>query len=306
MIQTSVNWLHEGASLLTSQNTEEPKAASVDVTRDKDGHPIYDTAREVVIKERFYALVCMMRRLRRGCPWDREQTPESLKKYVLEESYEVLEAIENRDWRALEDELGDFMLQVIFQAEIQEERGEFAIEDVLEGIVTKMVGRHPHVFGDLSLAEAKDVEANWDSFKQKEKGEAAPTSALASLTKGLPALLESYKIGKKAAKVGFDWDDPLRVLDKIEEEIAEVRQAFQEQDRAHQQEELGDLLFAVSNLVRKAGFEPEETLRLANAKFVRRFKAMESLATSQGRDFKALDLDQQEILWNTVKKDPPN
>nr|WP_279382590.1 nucleoside triphosphate pyrophosphohydrolase [Acanthopleuribacter pedis] len=244
----------------------------------------------------------MMRRLRRGCPWDREQTPESLKKYVLEESYEVLEAIENRDWRALEDELGDFILQVVFQAEIQEERGEFAIEDVLEGIVSKMVGRHPHVFGDLSLAEAKDVEANWDQFKQREKGEAAPVSVFATLTKGLPALLESYKIGKKAAKVGFDWDDPQRVLDKIEEEIGEVRQAFQADDRTHQQEELGDLLFAVSNLVRKAGFEPEETLRQANAKFVRRFKAMETMAGEQGRDFNALDLDEQEALWNAVKK----
>lgn len=287
---------------MSSTPTDPTQAAAVDVTRDRDGSPLYDAAREAELKQRFFELVCMMRRLRRGCPWDREQTPESLKKYILEESYEVLEAIENGDWPALADELGDFILQVVFQAEIQEERGTFAIEDVLAGIVTKMIGRHPHVFGDLALAEAKDVEANWDRFKQQEKGQTAPASALASLTKGLPALLESYKIGKKAAKVGFDWDQPEPVLDKIAEEIDEVRQAFAEGDPVHQQEELGDLLFAVSNLVRKAGFEPEETLRLANAKFVRRFKAMERLAASRGQTFSALDLAQQEALWGEVKK----
>ncbi len=287
---------------MSSTPTDPTETTAVDVTRDRDGRPLYDATREAVLKQRFFELVCMMRRLRRGCPWDREQTPESLKKYILEESYEVLEAIEEEDWSALADELGDFILQVVFQAEIQEERGTFAIEDVLAGIVTKMIGRHPHVFGDLALAEAKDVEANWDRFKQQEKGETAPASALASLTKGLPALLESYKIGKKAAKVGFDWDQPGPVLDKITEEIDEVRQAFADGERAHQQEELGDLLFAVSNLVRKAGFEPEETLRLANAKFVRRFKAMERLAASRGQTFSALDLDQQEALWGEVKK----
>jgi len=271
----------------------------MDLTRDKNGAPLFDAAKSEAVKQRFFELVCIMARLRRECPWDRQQTPASLKKYILEEAYEVLETIEAEDWSGLREELGDFLFQVMFQAEIQAETGRFDIEDVLAGIVGKMVHRHPHVFGEMKLS-AEEVARNCDRLKQSEKG--PRQSLFDGVTRGLPAWPESYKIGKRAAKLGFDWPEPLRVLDKVEEEIAEIRQAVAEGDADHIREELGDLLFAVSNLVRKFGCEPEETLRAANAKFMNRFIAMEELAAAQGLDFETLDLDRQESLWEEAKR----
>ena len=280
-----------------------PDPDTVDVTRDAQGQALFEDARAERIKDSFYRLVCVMERLRSGCPWDRKQTPASLKKYVLEEAYEVLEAIETEDWDLLREELGDFSLQAVFQAKIQEEADRFTIEDVMEGIVDKMIRRHPHVFGDLDLAQAEDVEANWDQWKRAEKGHtAADHSALDGLTKGLPALLEAYKIAKKAAKVGFDWDRPRQVIDKIHEELNEVEEALASGDGAALQEELCVVLFAAANLVRKAGFEPEETLRLANAKFSRRFRRMERLAGERGQVFAELPLEEQETLWQAAKR----
>ena len=270
-----------------------------DITQTGDGRPLFSPEKAASIGRAFYEMVCLMARLRRECPWDKEQTPESLKKYILEETYEVLEAIEDQNWINLRGELGDFMFQVLFQSVIQEEAGRFDIEDVVRGLTAKMVHRHPHVFAETHVSRPEQVESNWEKLKQAEKGHPAQ-SLFDGFTKSLPALLESYKVGKKAAKVGFDWPEPDRVLNKIEEEIQEVRDAGQ--DREALQEELGDLLFAVSNLVRKHGFEPEETLRLANAKFVGRFREMERLARQDGRDFKDLDLDTQEAYWNRAKQ----
>ena len=270
----------------------------VDVTLDHKGQPLFTDEKTTAIKDRFYQLVCVMARLRNNCPWDREQTPDSLKKYVLEEAYEVLECIENRDWEGLREELGDFIFQVAFQAQIQSEEGRFDMEDVLAGIVSKMVSRHPHVFENQQLT-AGQVAKNWERIKAAEKG---PSQSLYDhFTKGLPALLESYKIGKKAARVGFDWPEPARVMEKISEEMEEVSQAASSHSPEHLQEELGDLLFAMSNLVRKYGFEPEETLRAANKKFVARFRKMEDLSRQAGRNFEDLDLDSQEALWELAK-----
>ena len=271
----------------------------MDLFHDAQGKPFYSAQEEARIKQNFFELVCVMARLRRSCPWDQEQTPESLRRYILEEAYEVMETIADQNWQGLREELGDFLLQVVFQAEIQAERGQFDIADVVAGIVDKMVRRHPHVFEEQQLT-SEEVALNWEAIKRAEKGE--PRSLFDGFTKGLPALLESYKIGKKAAKVGFDWPEPEPVLAKIKEEIQEIEEAETSQDPALIQEELGDLLFAVSNLVRKHGFEPEEVLRAANRKFVRRFRTMEDLAQADDVDFAGLDLDIQEAYWTRAKQ----
>lgn len=271
----------------------------MDLTRDEQGRPIFARDKALAIQAAFLRLACMMERLRENCPWDREQTPDSLKKHILEEAYEVLEAIEARDWQGLKEELGDFLFQVLFQARIQSESERFDIEDVLGHIVEKMVRRHPHVFGETRLTRPEEVSVTWEKIKQKEKG--GGDHLFDGFTKGFPALLESYKITKKAAKVGFDWDHPGQVLDKIEEEIAEVLAAQAEGNSQKLAEELGDMLFAMSNLVRKHGFEPEETLRAANRKFIRRFTLMERLAREDGLVFAELSLERQEVYWQKVK-----
>ncbi len=269
----------------------------MDLRQNKAGQPLFDEAREERVGRRFLDMVAVMARLRAECPWDAKQTPESLKRYVLEEAYEVVDAIERGDWDGLREELGDHLLQVLFQAQIQQEHGRFEIADVLDRLIEKMVHRHPHVFGELEADEAA-VVANWETLKRREKG---GEGLYDGFTHGLPALLASYKISSKAAKVGFDWPDPEQIIDKIHEELGEVREA-REGSPEYLAEELGDLLFAVSNLTRKLGFEPEECLRLANRKFVRRFTAMERLAADAGQDFATLDLDAQEAYWQRVKQ----
>ena len=270
-----------------------------DVTRDENGQRLFSPEKEARLKQCFYEMVCMMARLRKQCPWDREQTPASLKRYSLEEAYEVLETIEAGDWDALREELGDFVFQVAFQAEIQAEEGRFDVADVLADLVDKMVSRHPHVFGDVAVADAEEVNVNWERLKQAEKG--SRSSIYDGMPKTLPALLESYKIARKAAKVGFDWARPDQVEAKIAEELDELRAAADEPPE-RVREELGDLLFAVANLVRKHGFEPEETLRMANRKFVRRFQQMEALARARGKALAMLDLESQEALWQEAKR----
>ncbi len=273
----------------------------MNLRRDKAGQPLFDETRAERIGRRFLDMVGVMARLRAECPWDRKQTPDSLKRYVLEEAFEVVDAIERQDWDALCEELGDHLLQVLFQAQIQQEQARFEIADVLDRLIEKMVHRHPHVFGELEADEAA-VVANWELLKRREKGN---EGLFDGFTHSLPALLASHKISAKAAKVGFDWPDAEQIIDKIQEELGEVRQARAE---APEQlaEELGDLLFAVSNLTRKLGFEPEDCLRQANRKFVRRFTAMERLAADHDQVFAELDLEAQESYWQRVKRAESN
>lgn len=270
---------------------------------DADGSRLLSEAQEVAIKEGFYELACIMARLRKGCPWDRKQTAQSLKRYVLEEAYEVVESIDICDWDGLCDELGDFLFQVVFQAQVHQESNHFDLVDILTRINQKMVRRHPHVFENQDIS-VEEVAANWEAIKKREKGltETDKPSLFDNHTRGLPALLDSYKIARKAARVGFDWPEPAPVLDKIEEEIGEIREALASGDKAAVQEELGDLLFAVSNLVRKLDMEPEETLRKANRKFIHRFRKMERLASQDGVAFESLDLGDQEAYWQRAKK----
>ena len=244
-------------------------------------------------------LLQIMARLRdpvSGCEWDRAQNFASIAPYTIEEAYEVADAITREDMAGLRDELGDLLLQVVFHARIAEEAGTFAFADVAEAICAKLEARHPHIFGDAADSGERQGE-RWEQLKATERAAAGATSALDGVAQALPALLRAEKLQKRAARHGFDWPDTDGPADKLREEMAELAEA----DAAHKAEEAGDLLFAAVNLVRAYGIAPEDALRAANAKFERRFRAMERMARSIGRDFDRLNLDEQEALWQSVK-----
>lgn len=249
-----------------------------------------------------------------GCPWDLEQTFASITPYTLEEAYEVVDAIERGDLADLRDELGDLLLQVVFHARMAEEQGAFAFGDVVEAITKKLIRRHPHVFGstkDLSPAEVKSL---WDSIKAEEKAERKAERArmglapeaheagfLGGLPTALPALTRAQKLTTKAAKVGFDWPDAAQVIDKIHEELDEVKEAASSKDGDRIEDEIGDLLFSVTNLARHFGIDPERALRRTNAKFERRFRAVEQGLVEQDRSLDEASLEEMERLWVAAK-----
>lgn len=257
----------------------------------------------------FMEAVFIMARLRApgGCPWDREQTFASIQRHTLEETYEVLDAIDRENWPDVKDELGDLLLQVLFYAEMAQEADYFTLRDVLENLNAKLIRRHPHVFGDVQGVEkAETVLANWEIIKQTEKASRANNQEDASLLdevpRRFPALMEAEKLGKKAASVGFDWASAEDVLQKLEEEIAELRVAMTSQDRSAQEEELGDVLFTVVNLSRKLKIAAEFSLRAGNTKFRRRFHRAEQLAAG-GKPLAEHSLDELELLWNQAKRE---
>ena len=247
-------------------------------------------------------LVKVMSRLRSpdGCPWDIEQSHATLRRYIIEEVYEVLEAIDEQDPTHLCEELGDLLLQIVFHARMAEEAGDFSMQDVVDTVTEKLIRRHPHVFGDISVQDAAEVIVNWDAIKRREKKQ-KPKSALDGVPQGLPALLRANKLQMKAAKVGFDWDDIAPVWDKVAEELAELRQAAANGNPAEIEDELGDVVFAVVNLGRFLGVETEVALNRANNKFSRRFFQVEALLRQQGRKWQELDLAQMDELWLAVK-----
>ena len=249
----------------------------------------------------FAPLVDIMRQLRApgGCPWDRVQTPESLRKHILEEAYEVVEAIDLKDKQLLLEELGDLLLQIVFQARIAEEAGGFSMQDVVDGITDKLIRRHPHIFGDVQVSDAAAVLVNWEAIKRKEKPERK--SQLDGVPKDLPALMAAAKLQGKAADVGFDWQDISPVLDKCREEWHELLAAIDEKDAAHMEEELGDLLFAVVNLSRFLHVNSELSLLAANRKFKRRFRFVEEKVKSLGGDWRKFPLDKLDVFWNEAK-----
>lgn len=248
-------------------------------------------------------LRAIMHRLRApgGCPWDAEQSHASLVSNLIEEAYETVDAIHRHDLPHLEEELGDLLLQVVFHSELAAEAGHFDLDDVARGICDKLVRRHPHVFAASAAATADEVLAQWDAIKRDEKGD-QHRGLLHGTGKGLPALLRAAKLQKKAAKLGFDWPDDRGVFDKIREELAEVEAAIAGDDPAAVQEELGDLMFAVVNLVRRHGGDPELVMAAANAKFEKRFAAMESHLAARGLDPAGATLDQMEESWSAVKR----
>ena len=239
-----------------------------------------------------------------GCPWDLEQNFKSIAPYTIEEAYEVADAIDRNDMNDLREELGDLLLQPIYHAQMASEIGEFSIEDVINDVTQKMISRHPHVFGDKAAQNASEVDQIWDERKkneQKEKGADTEQSALDGVTKGLPALLRAEKLQKKAAKVGFEWPSTDQVLDKLEEEIAEMREALANKDKDNQAEEIGDILFVVANLARMNGINPETALRDGNNKFEKRFKALEDNFKVKNKNITTASLQEMETEWQNVK-----
>jgi len=265
---------------------------------------------------RFDRLVDIMRALRApdGCPWDREQTHASLRPFVLEETYEVLDAIESGNPAALREELGDFLYEAVFLAQISEEAGHFSIADAIQSIADKLVRRHPHVFArhtdDGAPMTAEQVVEKWEAMKARERAAAGPLpdlpakTTLSGVPKTLPSLLRAYEISARAAVVGFDWAKAADVLDKIEEEVGEVRREVESGatgDLSRAEEEMGDLLFAIANLSRKLGIEPESALRRANDKFTKRFEAMERAFDGRGVTLSKAPLEEMESEWVRLK-----
>jgi ATP diphosphatase len=289
---------------------------------------------------KFERAVSVMARLRApgGCPWDREQTFDSIKPYTLEETYEVLEAIDNRDWDELTGELGDLLLQVLFYSEMAREAGHFTIDNVLDRLSDKLIARHPHVFGDVKAETAGDVLRNWEALKaeekkkrlaagggKKKKEEEHPESVLAGVSSAIPALLEAFKLSSRAAHVGFEWPAIDGLFEKLEEETGELRQqlelfpppgprppnrgvagasgaAVSEELKARMEDEVGDLLFTVVNIARFLQLDPESALRKTNRKFKRRFQAVESELRASGRNLRESTLEELESLWQKSKQ----
>ncbi|TYC84393.1 MULTISPECIES: nucleoside triphosphate pyrophosphohydrolase [Acetobacterium] len=265
---------------------------------------------EIDVYQGFQGTVELMKALRakEGCSWDRSQTHESLRSYLLEESYEVLEAIDNQDWDNLAEELGDVLFQIVFHAEIASEAGRFNINQVISGINEKMIRRHPHVFIDKASFNPDQVETNWDAIKRLEKGESIAAqenpglaSEMKKIPKALPALMEAYKVQKKAAKVGFDWPEPTAALEKIDEETLELRAAMAENDPQKVAEELGDLLFSVVNVSRLLKLQPELVLRKATEKFIARFGKMEEVASQENKSLNDYTFEELDEAWNRSK-----
>ncbi len=248
----------------------------------------------------FEKLVEIMAKLRSpdGCPWDREQTHESLKPYLIEEAYEVLEVIDKEDTGGLQEELGDLLLQVIFHAQLAEEEKQFTILDVLQSINEKLISRHPHVFGEAQINTADEQRIHWENLKREER----QSSCLDGVPKHLPALLRARRIQQKASTVGFDWKEKEPVWEKVKEEIEELDTAIQSKNRKAVEEEFGDLLFSLVNLSRFIRINPEDGLNRAIDKFIDRFQKLEKIMEEEGQDLKDASLEEMDKVWDRIKK----
>ena len=263
--------------------------------------------------EWFEKLVAVQARLRapNGCPWDREQTHQSLRTYLLEEAYEVLEALDTENDAKLAEEMGDVLLQIVFHSQIAQEEGRFTVAEVIREIHDKMIRRHPHVFGKTRARDAAEVLRNWEQIKAEERrtskeraekdSQGEPASLLDGISRALPATLEGFQLTRKASRIGFDWEDSAGVIAKMQEERAELETALRGAGRQKIEEEMGDLLFAAVNLSRFLHVDPEIALKKANVKFSRRFRAMEARARESGREFKNLSRKEMEALWDATK-----
>jgi XTP/dITP diphosphohydrolase len=253
--------------------------------------------------EQLIEVVAQLRSPDGGCPWDLVQTPQTLIPYVIEEAYEVVDAIATEDPNAIAEELGDLLLQVVLQAQIASEYGQFTLQEVAQGITQKLIRRHPHVFGDVTVEDAEEVHHNWEKIKAVEKGETLEESKLLSrklnrYARTLPPLMAGMKISQKAAAAGFEWDNVEGVWEKFEEELTELKEALQTEDRTHQEAELGDVLFTLINIARWYGLDPSESLRGTNRRFIQRLSKMEIFAERPLTDY---TLDELERLWQKAK-----
>ncbi|MBD1838730.1 nucleoside triphosphate pyrophosphohydrolase [Coleofasciculus sp. FACHB-64] len=267
----------------------------------ESAHPMPQTALEAL--QQLIEIVAQLRSPNGGCPWDLAQTPQTLTPYVIEEAYEVVDAIRTGDKDAIAEELGDLLLQVMLQAQIASESGQFSLTDVVQGLTQKLIRRHPHVFGEVEVETAEEVHENWQKIKAAEKGETTQDAQqlsrkLTRYSRTLPPLMAGMKISQKAAAAGFEWENIEGVWAKFHEELAEFEEALQQEDEAHQQAELGDLLFTVINLARWYDLDPSEALQGTNQRFIQRLKKMEAFADRPLSDYR---LDELETLWQQAK-----
>lgn len=258
--------------------------------------------------EKLLKIMEKLRDPKNGCPWDIEQDFESIAPYTIEEAYEIHDAIERQNWSDLKEELGDLLLQVVFHSQMAKEKGLFSFNDVVDSIAQKMIDRHPHVFGDKKIESAEAQSMAWEDVKKQErlKKKTKPNehvSQMDNIPLALPALKRSEKLQKRAAQVGFDWTTEQQIINKINEELEEVKQEIKEKNEHSKiQEEIGDLLFAVSNLARKYSFDVEETMKKANKKFEKRFRQMEKNTLQNGQSIEKLTIDEMEQEWQNIKK----
>jgi tetrapyrrole methylase family protein/MazG family protein len=252
----------------------------------------------------FKELVEIIAKLRseEGCPWDREQTHETLKMGIIEEAYEVIETIDRKDDEKLEEELGDLLMQVLLNAQIAKEEGKFGINGVIQKINEKLLRRHPHVFGDLEVKDSEEIMRNWDRIKSEERANKDENSILDGIPIHLPALIQARKVQSRASRIGFDWDKSSDVLKKVEEEVDELKESIVNADQPSIEEEIGDILFSIVNLSRFLNVEPEDALRKTTAKFMRRFKQMEAQITQNGKKLTDYDLAGLDKFWDSIKE----
>jgi MazG family protein len=253
----------------------------------------------------FQRLVEIMDNLREKCPWDRKQTIDTLRSMTIEETYELADAITEKDWNGIREELGDVLLHIVFYARIGKEQGKFTLDDVINGISEKLISRHPHIYGDVQVNDEEDVKRNWEKLKLKE----GKTSVLSGVPNGLPSMVKAMRLQEKAKQVGFEWDNREQVWEKVDEEIAELKEAVKDWDdtdtevnKVKVEEELGDVLFSLVNYARFLHTDPEQALERTNKKFISRFREMEAMAMQQGRSLQNMTLAEMDELWNSIKR----
>jgi len=246
----------------------------------------------------FERLIAIMDELREKCPWDKKQTIESLRQQTLEETYELTEAITEKNWKSLKEELGDLLLHIVFYTKIANEQKQFTMNDVIDGICNKLISRHPHIYGDVEVKDEDDVKRNWEKLKLKE----GKKSAFSGVPKALPSLVKAMRLQEKAKQVGFEWENKEQVWEKVEEEIEELREAIVENDHKKMEEEFGDVLFSMVNFARFLNLDAENALEVTNKKFTDRFTKMEETALTRGSNLNDMTLQQMDAIWNEIKQ----
>lgn len=256
------------------------------------------------IAKKFIKLLEVMETLRgpNGCPWDKEQTLESLSSHLIEETYEVIEAIDQKDFKSLKEELGDLLLQVVFYCQVTSEANRFSIDEVIDGITEKLTRRHPHVFSDVQVKDSKEAINNWEKIKAQEKSKEKNPSILSGVPAQLPSLLKAYRLGQKTSRVGFDWANTQDVFKKVEEELKEFGEALESNQKEEMKEEFGDLLFSLAQTARFLEINPEESLKLSCQKFIRRFQFIEKKLSTEKKEWDQVGLKELENWWNESKK----
>lgn len=246
----------------------------------------------------FERLVNIMNDLREQCPWDKKQTIQTLRQLTIEETYELTDAITDNDWKGIKEELGDILLHIVFYAKIGTEQNQFTLDEVINGVCEKLIFRHPHIYGDVKVANEEDVKRNWEKLKLKE----GKTSVLSGVPKTLPATIKAMRLQEKAKQVGFEWENKEQVWEKVEEEKAELFEAIASGNREHMEDELGDVFFSLINFARFLQLDAENALERTNKKFINRFTKMEEAATSTGKALQDMTLEEMDAIWNKIKK----